>query len=94
MGDQYPEECRNDAFVALHGSINRLDLVGYSLVRIPFQSERPAGPPEDFLMGFIVHDDETKEVWGRPIDVLQWSVGSLLLSDDAGGRIFRIRYAG
>ena len=93
-GDQFPEAYRNSAFVALHGSINRLDLVGYSLVRIPFAGGRPSGPPEDFLTGFIVRDDEEKEVWGRPVDVLQSADGALLISDDAGNRIFRVWYRG
>ena len=91
---QFPAEYRNSAFVALHGSINRLDLVGYSLARIPFENGRPAGPPEDFLTGFIVRDDDVKEVWGRPVDVLQAADGSLLVSDDAGNRIFRVSYRG
>ncbi len=91
-GDQFPAEYHHDAFVTLHGSINRLDLVGYSVVRIPFADGRPAGPPEDFLTGFIVRDDDEKEVWGRPVDVLQTADGSLLVSDDAGGRVFRISY--
>ncbi len=93
-GDQFPEAYRGDAFVALHGSINRLDLAGYSVVRVPFDGGRPAGPPEDFLTGFIVRDDDVKEVWGRPVDLQQAPDGSLLLSDDAGNRIFRIWYAG
>ena len=93
-GEGFPTEYRHDAFVALHGSINRLDLKGYSVVRIPFEDGRPAGPPEDFLTGFIVRDDEEKEVWGRPVDVLQAPDGALLVSDDAGNRIFRIRFAG
>jgi glucose/arabinose dehydrogenase len=93
-GEEFPEVYRNSAFVALHGSINRLTLAGYSLVRIPFENGRPSGPPEDFLTGFIARDDDVKEVWGRPVDVLQSADGSLLASDDAGGRIFRIRYGG
>ena len=93
-GDRFPEAYRNNAFVALHGSINRLDLKGYSLVRIPFEDGAPVGPPEDFLTGFIVRDDDEKEVWGRPVDVLQAADGSLLVSDDAGGRIFRVWYGG
>ena len=93
-GEGFPGEYRNHAFVALHGSINRLDLKGYSVVRIPFEGGRPSGPPEDFLTGFIVRDDDEKEVWGRPVDVLQASDGALLVSDDAGNRIFRVRFAG
>jgi hypothetical protein len=93
-GDQFPEAYRNSAFIALHGSINRLDLVGYSLVEIPFVDGKPSGPPRDFLTGFIVRDDDVKEVWGRPVDVLQATDGSLLVSDDAGKRIFRISFNG
>ncbi|MEZ4416129.1 MAG: sorbosone dehydrogenase family protein [Gemmatimonadota bacterium] len=93
-GEQFPRSYRNSAFVALHGSINRLDLVGYSIVRIPFENGKPAGPPEDFLTGFIVRNDDVKEVWGRPVDVLQAADGALLVADDAGKRIFRVRYRG
>ena len=93
-GELFPEAYRNSAFVALHGSVNRPYLVGYSLVRIPFENGRPSGPPEDFLTGFIVRDDEEKEVWGRPVDVLQSADGSLLISDDGGNRIFRVWYSG
>ena len=91
-GEQFPEPYRTSAFVALHGSINRLDLVGYSVMRIPFANGRPSGPPVDFLTGFIVRNDEVKEVWGRPVDIIQAVDGSLLLSDDAGGRVFRVRH--
>jgi glucose/arabinose dehydrogenase len=93
-GNRFPEAYRESAYVALHGSINRFDLVGYSLVRIPFAEGQPAGPPEDFLTGFIVRDDAEKEVWGRPVDVIESRDGSLLVSDDAGGRIFRVRWVG
>ena len=93
-GTDFPSGYRNSAFVTLHGSINRLDLAGYSLVRIPFEAGRPSGPPEDFLTGFVVRDDDVKEVWGRPVDVVQAVDGSLLVSDDAGNRIFRIHYGG
>ena len=63
-------------------------------MRIPFEAGRPSGPPEDFMTGFVVRDDDEKEVWGRPVDVVQAVDGSLLVSDDAGNRIFRIRYGG
>ena len=93
-GEQFPQEYRNSAFVALHGSINRLDLKGYSVVRIPFVDGRPSGPPEDFLAGFILRDEEEKEVWGRPVGVLQYEDGSLLVADDGGNRIFRVSFVG
>ena len=91
-GEQFPAEYRGDAFVALHGSINRSRLVGYSVVRIPFEGGRPAGPTEDFLTGFIVRDDEAKEVWGRPVDVMEWVDGSLLISEDGGDTVLRVSY--
>ncbi len=93
-GTAFPTRYRNGAFVALHGSINRLDLRGYSLVFIPFDGGAPAGPPEDFVTGFILRDDDVKEVWGRPVDVVETPDGSLLLADDGGNRIFRVRYVG
>ena len=89
-GTQFPAEYRNNAFVALHGSINRSKLSGYSVVRVPFRNGRPSGPPEAFLTGFIARDDEEKQVWGRPVGLLQLADGSLLVSDDGGNRIWRI----
>jgi len=91
-GTQFPPEYRNSAFVALHGSINRSTLSGYSVVRVPFRNGKPAGPPEDFLTGFIARDDGEKEAWGRPVGLLQLPDGSLLVSDDGGNRIWRVRY--
>jgi glucose/arabinose dehydrogenase len=92
-GAQFPAEYRHSAFVALHGSINRSKLSGYSVVRVPFRDGRPSGPPQDFLTGFIARDDEEKQVWGRPVGLLQLADGSLLVSDDGGNRIWRVAYA-
>jgi glucose/arabinose dehydrogenase len=91
-GTQFPAGYRNSAFVALHGSINRSKLSGYSVVRVPFRNGRPAGPPEDFLTGFVARDAADKEAWGRPVGLLQLPDGSLLVSDDGGNRIWRVRY--
>ena len=93
-GNQFPADYQGDLFVALHGSINRSRLSGYSVVRVPFENGRPAGPPVDFMTGFIVDDGEQKVVWGRPVDVLQAADGTLLISDDGGNRIWRVRYVG
>jgi glucose/arabinose dehydrogenase len=91
-GSQFPADYRNSAFVALHGSINRSKLSGYSVVRVPFRNGAPAGPPQDFLTGFIARDDDEKQAWGRPVGLLQLPDGSLLVSDDGGNRIWRISY--
>jgi glucose/arabinose dehydrogenase len=91
-GSQFPQGYRDSAFVALHGSINRSKLSGYAVVRIPFRDGRPAGPPEDFLTGFVARDDDEKEVWGRPVGLLQMPDGAMLVSDDGGNRIWRVAY--
>jgi glucose/arabinose dehydrogenase len=91
-GSQFPAEYRTSAFVALHGSINRSKLSGYSVVRVPFRTGQPAGPPETFLSGFIARDDEEKQAWGRPVGLLQLADGSLLVSDDGGNRVWRVSY--
>jgi glucose/arabinose dehydrogenase len=91
-GSKFPPEYRGNAFVAFHGSINRSKLAGYSVMRVPFKNGKPNGPPEDFLTGFIVRDDEEKQAWGRPVGLLQMPDGSVLLTDDAGRRVWRISY--
>jgi glucose/arabinose dehydrogenase len=93
-GAGLPAEYRHSAFVALHGSVNRSSLAGYSVARVPFVNGRPAGPPEDFLTGFIARDDEEKAAWGRPVGLLELPDGSLLVSDDGGNRVWRVSYAG
>jgi glucose/arabinose dehydrogenase len=91
-GSQFPPEYRNNALVALHGSINRSKLSGYAVFRVPFRDGKPSGPPEPFVSGFIARDDEEKQAWGRPVGLLQLSDGSVLLSDDGGNRIWRVTY--
>ena len=91
-GRQFPPEFRNNAFVALHGSINRSKLSGYAVVRVPFLNGRPTGPAENFLSGFIARDDGEKQAWGRPVGLLQMPDGSILVSDDGGNRVWRVSY--
>lgn len=91
-GRQFPAHYRNGAFIALRGSSNRALRTGYSVVFVPFHKGKPSGPQEDFLTGFMLHPNR-KEVWGRPVGLLQCPDGSLLLSEDAGNKLFLIRYA-
>jgi hypothetical protein len=89
-GRQFPEAYRGDLFVALHGSWDRSTPIGYQVVRVPMRDGRPAGPTEDFVVGWQLG----RRWWGRPVDLLVAPDGALLISDDAGGRIFRVWYAG
>ena len=87
----FPAEYRGDAFVALHGSWNRAKRTGYKVVRLRMKDGRPTGVYEDFLVGFVNDDDS---VWGRPVDVAAARDGSLLVTDDGGGAIWRVRWTG
>ena len=91
-GRQFPAEYQGDIFAAEHGSWNRSPRAGYEVIRVPLhQTGHATGEYEDFLTGFVV-DDES--VWGRPVGVAVAPDGSLLVSDDASGSIWRIIYSG
>jgi glucose/arabinose dehydrogenase len=93
-GRSFPARYRGGAFLAFHGSWNRAQRVGYSVVFVPFEKNgKPAGPVEDFLTGFMLAP-EKKEVWGRPVGLLELPDGSLLVSDDGGNKLWRISYRG
>ncbi len=92
-GNTFPAEFRNDAFVALHGSWNRALRTGYKVVRVRFANGVPVGGYDDFLTGFMV-DPTRLDVWGRPVSLVQAPDGALLVSDDGGHRIWRVRYEG
>jgi glucose/arabinose dehydrogenase len=86
-GDLFPEEYRGTLFVAYHGSWNRKVPTGYKIVRVEFQ--KGEARVEDFLTGWLTGEEK----WGRPVDVLVGKDGSLLISDDYGGVIYRVSYS-
>jgi glucose/arabinose dehydrogenase len=87
-GKQFPSEYQGDIFAAEHGSWNRSPRAGYEVIRVPLhQTGRATGEYEDFLTGFVVDD---KSVWGRPVGVTVAPDGSLLVSDDGSGSIWRV----
>jgi glucose/arabinose dehydrogenase len=88
-GQMFPPEYHMGAFLAFHGSWNRSQRVGYEVAFIPFSGGKPSGPPRDFVTGWILSPSQ-KQVWGRPVAMLQMADGSILLSDDGGGKIWRI----
>jgi glucose/arabinose dehydrogenase len=90
-GTQFPAEYRNGAFLANHGSSQSEQRVGYSVSFVPFKNGKPAGALRDFATGWMLAPDK-KEVWGRPVALLQMSDGSVLVSDDGGKVIWRISY--
>jgi len=93
-GKTFPQRYRNGAFVAMRGSWNRNQGTGYKVVFMPFDaSGRPQGYYEDFLTGFLT-DPQGPTTWGRPVGLLVLPDGSLLLTEEANNRIYRIQYRG
>jgi glucose/arabinose dehydrogenase len=93
-GDQFPADYKGDAFVALHESWNSGKPTGYKVVRIKFANGRPVGGYEDFLTGFWDGSTSPAQVWGRPAGLVVAKDGSLLVADDGGKTIWRVRYVG
>lgn len=87
--DSFPQKYKNGAFVGQHGSWNRANFAGYKVVFIPFDAEGNPQQPEDFLTGFIA-DDDSSQVYGRPVGVTTLPDGSLLVNDDDGNVIWRV----
>jgi glucose/arabinose dehydrogenase len=83
----FPAEYRGDAFAAEHGSWNRSKRTGYKVIRVKLRDGVPTGEYEDFVTGFVVND---REVWGRPVGVAVARDGSLLVSEDGSGTIWRV----
>ncbi|HEY9348635.1 MAG TPA: PQQ-dependent sugar dehydrogenase [Inquilinus sp.] len=93
-GSMFPD-WRGDALVTLHGSWNRADPIGYMVVRVPFRDGKPAGGYEALATGFRVNrGDGAAQVWGRPAGIAVLPDGSILVSDDEGGTIWRIAKGG
>ncbi|GAC1457566.1 MAG: sorbosone dehydrogenase family protein [Chamaesiphon sp.] len=93
-GQRFPKKYRNGAFVAFRGSWNRNSGTGYKIVFVPFDANgRPNGYYEDFLTGFLL-DPTGPTTWGRPVGLLVLPDGSLLFTDEANNRIYRIQYSG
>ncbi|MBI4134583.1 MAG: PQQ-dependent sugar dehydrogenase [Candidatus Sungbacteria bacterium] len=90
----WPAEYHHDLLVAYHGSWNRSEPTGYKIVRFRLDAEgRPEGggayEAEDFITGWL---DERDEVNGRPVDILVESNGLIYITDDKGGRIYKVQH--
>jgi glucose/arabinose dehydrogenase len=91
-GKQFPAEYAGELFASEHGSWNKSVRVGYEVIRVPLHGTGHAtGEYQDFLTGFVLPDGH---VWGRPVGITVAPDGSLLVSDDGSGSIWRVSYTG
>jgi len=88
-GSQFPAEYRHNIFIAEHGSWNRSKKIGYRIRRVVVSGAK-AVKHEVFAEGWL----QDESAWGRPVDVEVMRDGSLLVSDDHAGAIYRISYRG
>lgn len=95
-GSQFPERYRGGVFIAFHGSWNRAPLAqgGYNLVFVSLADGQPGGEWEVFADGFAGPEVDPRRAEHRPVDVATGPDGSLYVSDDKGGRIYKILYHG
>lgn len=93
-GEQFPAKYRNGAFIAFHGSWNRApqEQGGYSVVFLPFKDGMPSGEYEVFADGFAGAKKTPNEAAHRPCGLTQDADGSLYISDDQKGRIWKVTY--
>ena len=88
-GDSFPPEYKGDAFVTLHGSWNRGERSGTKVIRLLFKDDKPTGEYEDFLTGFVISNEKA---WGRPVGIAVGQDGSIFVTDDGSGTIWRVSY--
>jgi glucose/arabinose dehydrogenase len=89
-GKAFPAEYQHNILIAEHGSWNRSQKVGYQVIRVVLDQNGKVLRQEPFVTGWL----KDNEFWGRPADVLELKDGSVLISDDFSGAIFRVRYQG
>jgi len=87
-GAQLPAPFTSGAFIGQHGSWNRNPRSGYNVVLVPFANGKPSGAPIDVLTGFLSPEGEA---YGRPVGVAIDKRGGLLVADDVGNAIWRVK---
>lgn len=90
-GDMFPDNYKGHLFIAEHGSWNRSRKIGYRVMMVKVENGK-ATSYDVFADGWL--DEDEQEAWGRPVDVVVMLDGSLLVSDDKAGAIYRITYEG
>jgi glucose/arabinose dehydrogenase len=89
-GNMFPEKYRGGIFVASHGSWNRTKASGALINFVPVKADGTAGANEVFAEGWL---DANGIYRGRPVDVAVMKDGSMLISDDFAGAIYRVTYS-
>ena len=87
-GSMFPSQMKNNLFIALHGSWNRSNKVGYKVIRVSFDKNGSVEKSNDFISGWL----QDESVSGRPSAPFILTDGSMLLSDDKANVIYRITY--
>ena len=87
-GTSLPAAFANGMFVGQHGSWNRKPRSGYKVIFVPFSGGKPSGPAVDVLTGFL---HANGDAWGRPVGVALDRHGALLVADDVGNVVWRVR---
>lgn len=91
-GKKFPAKYQSGVFIAAHGSWNRTKPTGYEVQFVPTKADGTAGKMEVFAGGFL--DAETGRALARPVDIANLPDGSILVSDDYAGALYRISYSG
>ena len=89
-GNSFPAKYKNQILVARHGSWNKTNKLGGDVVLVNIKKDGSAGPIEPFLTGFL----ENNSYVGRPVDVMVMKDGSVLVSDDWNGAVWRVSAGG
>jgi glucose/arabinose dehydrogenase len=87
-GDMFPAEYKNQILIAEHGSWNRSEPIGYRVMMVRLDGNKSTSY-EVFAEGWL----KDGKAWGRPVDILQLSDGSILVSDDYANVVYRISYS-
>lgn len=88
----FNQKAQNSLLIAEHGSWNRSKKIGYRITQVDLDENNNSKGYKDFITGWL--DEETDEVWGRPVDLEWMPDGSLLISDDFADVIYRVTYNG
>jgi glucose/arabinose dehydrogenase len=91
----FPAEYQGDLFVAFHGSWNRSVPTGYKVARVKLDDHAKPEKVEDFITGWLPPGQTRRGKWmGRPVGLAIAADGSLYISDDGSGSIYRVTWQG